>query len=231
MDSLSTSSIALGPEEFPSISNLDQSLTLPAFPPNMDRSMAPSHALPPIAEEGEGEGQMGGKPMPEELDPFMDSVDLEFGFDFNDGKTTRRPVYRRPQHHFGTLQQPVPGFRSSGLHRGRTRPLVTPSIARVQYSSDLLRNDNLEEISGRQTPPPSYDEAVSGGSARPYQYSHDGGSSSVEGVPSPTMDAPGGIPRSSSTPVLGTAEGDGGRGEPGLGLRQRTGGWDSSPTW
>ena len=177
-------SLAPGTGEFPSISTLDQSLTLSAFPPQQ-QSLANQQLMPTIEEEEVGEEVHVPQ---DELDPFMDSVEVEFGFG-------GRPVRRSHQH-----------VNPHGI-----RPFAPSSAPAYMHGFDTF-----DSKTGRYTPPPSYDEAVSSGE-----------NYTPRGYPFGPLPPPGGphlnisgmAPRDSSTPML-----EGGQVHQHMyGLRYRTG--------
>ena len=164
------SSLAPGPGEFPSISSFDQSLI-------------PSHHahVPPSPHEATRQIPMPTIPeekSPQDLDPFMDSVEVEFGLDSRSAFSQPRAHVQRPQ---------LPGHG----------PPLTPS------SPPLNTHYELDSESGYHTPPPSYEAVVSGSymAVDPGTQYFGEGSMGFEASNVPPK-GPYDVPRSSSTPLL-----------------------------
>lgn len=169
-DSIMTSSLAPGPGDFPSISRLDQSLAAPTAQPPLHPAPWQPRQMPPTEEE------VGEEPH-DELDPLMDSIEVEFGFDFMD-----RQRRSRKKHHYPFPRHPD---ASPYTHAPQSwRPPREPT-------SD----------SDQQTPPPSYEAVMAANTGyyprgiqelqpRDYYPPSRGLQGNIEGL----------VPRSSSTP-------------------------------
>ena len=165
LDSLSNSSLLLAPGDFPSITNLDlMSFTTPG---GRNLNLTQQHsAMPPIGEgreewedEAEVEIELGHEAREEDYDPFTESMDAEFGFNFTDAAAQQRVT--RPGRHG---QWPQPRHAQLRAFPQQPHPLSTSLSVSDQFSSlsPHLPPPDFPPPPSAPPPqqPPSYDEVM-----------------------------------------------------------------------